>query len=128
MDGGQVCRVLFVEDEAIVSMLIEDMLLDLGGEVIGPVSKLGEAQALAQVADVQAAVLDINVGGELTYPVADILRSRGIPVIFATGYGAMALPERYRGTPTVHKPFDRQHFAETMQAALASAPCEIRAA
>src|SRR3712207_2012089 len=100
MKGSTTCRVLFVEDEAIVSMLIEDMLLDLGVEVVGPASRIDEAMALARDAEVEAAVLDINIGGQLTYPVADILRARGIPVIFATGYGAAALPERYQGTPT----------------------------
>lgn len=125
MGGGPACRVLFVEDEAIVSMLIEDMLLDLGIEVVGPVSKMDEALAQAQDAEVEAAVLDINIGGQLTYPVADILRERRIPVIFATGYGAAAVPERYRGTPTVHKPFDRQNFAAVIKAALADSPCEI---
>lgn len=128
MGDGPTCRVLFVEDEAIVSMLIEDMLLDLGVEVVGPVSKMPEALVLAQEADIEAAVLDINIGGQLTYPVADILQSRGIPVIFATGYGATALPERYRGTPTIHKPFDQQHFANVMRAILSDAPCDVTAA
>ena len=128
MAGHTTCRVLFVEDEAMVSILIEDMLLDLGVEVVGPASQMDTAVALARSAEIEAAVLDINIGGQLTYPVADILKGRGIPVIFATGYGSTALPERFRGTPTLHKPFDRSRFEEVMQAALAQSPCEITAA
>ncbi|HEX2556409.1 MAG TPA: response regulator [Microvirga sp.] len=125
MSGSTTCRVLFVEDEAMVSMLIEDMLLDLGVEVVGPAAKLDHALTLAREAEVEAAILDINIGGHLTYEVADVLRRRGIPVIFATGYGAAALPERFRGTPTLHKPFDQQSFARTIEVALADSPCKI---
>jgi CheY-like chemotaxis protein len=123
-----VCRVLFVEDEPLVAIMIEDMLVDLGVEVVGPASRVDQALALAREADIEAAVLDINVGGQSTYEVADVLRQRGVPVIFATGYGSSALPERFRGTPTLHKPFDRSHFEEVMQKALAESPCEISAA
>lgn len=126
--GKTTCRVLFVEDEAMISMLIEDMLLDLGIEVVGPAAKLDEALALARESEIEAAILDINVGGQFTYPIADILQARGIPVIFATGYGSSALPERFRGIPTLHKPFDRTRFAEVIEAALADSPCEIDAA
>ena len=111
-----------------ISMLIEDMLLDLGIEVVGPAAKLDEALALARESEIEAAILDINVGGQFTYPIADILQARGIPVIFATGYGSSALPERFRGIPTLHKPFDRTRFAEVIEAALADSPCEIDAA
>ncbi len=119
------CRVLFVEDEAMVSMLIEDMLLDLGVEVVGPAFQMDNALALARGAEMEAAVLDINIGGQHTYPVADILQGRGIPIIFATGYGSTSLPDRFRGTAMLHKPFDRTQFEEVMQAALAQSPCEI---
>lgn len=127
MRGNTTCRVLFVEDEALVAMLIEDMLLDLGIEVVGPASKVDHALALAQEAQIEAAVLDINVGGQSTYPVADVLRARGVPVIFATGYGSSALPERFRGTPTLHKPFDQSRFEEVVQAALEQSRCDITA-
>lgn len=128
MRGDTTCRVLFVEDEAMVSMLIEDMLLDLGVEVVGPACTMTDALALAREADIEAAILDINLGGQLTYPVAEVLRERGIPVIFATGYQATALPEQFRGMPTLHKPFEQHRFAEVMQAVLAESPCEIAAA
>ena len=128
MRGDTTCRVLFVEDEAMISMLIEDMLLDLGVEVVGPASEMADALALAREADIEAAILDINLGGQLTYPVAEVLKERGIPVIFATGYQPTALPEQFRGMPTLHKPFEQQRFAEVMQAVLAQSPCEIAAA
>ncbi len=111
-----------------VSMLVEDMLLDLGVEVVGPVARMEEALGLARDGEIEAALLDININGQFTYPVADILRARGIPVVFATGYGSSALPERFRGTPTLHKPFDRHSFAQAIEAALAESPCEIDAA
>ncbi len=110
-----------------VSMLIEDMLLDLGIEVVGPVAKMEDALALAREAEIEAAILDINVGGQFTYPVADILQARGVPVIFATGYGSSALHERIRSTPTLHKPFARTCFERAIEAALANSPCDINA-
>lgn len=119
---------LFVEDEAMVSMLIEDMLLDLGVEVVGPAFKIEDALHLARTAEVEAAVLDINIGGHLTYDVADVLKGRSIPVIFSTGYGSSTLPERLRSTPILHKPFDRQRFEEAVKAALADSSCEVNAA
>ncbi len=123
--GKKPCRVLVVEDQAAISMLIEDMLLDAGLEVIGPAATLDHAFALARDAEVDAAVLDINVRGEVTYPVADLLCGRGVPVIFATGYGSSALPERFKSTPTLHKPFDEQSFTRAIEAALTNAPCDV---
>ncbi len=117
MRGDTTCRVLFVEDEAMISMLIEDMLLDLGVEVVGPASKMADALALAREADIEAAILDINLGGQLTYPVAEVLKERGIPVIFATGYGADGALDRFSGCPTLQKPFSQQDFAEALAAA-----------
>ena len=111
-----------------VSILIEDMLLDLGVEVVGPAARMDEALALAREAQVEAALLDINIGGHLTYEVADILKGRGIPVIFSTGYGASALPDRFRSHPILHKPFDRDSFKAAVETALADSPCEIGAA
>src|SRR3954452_13708464 len=82
------CRVLVVEDEAMIAMLVEDMVLDFGSEVVGPAARMDEAIRLARHAELDAAILDINVGGTVVFPVADVLRERGIPFIFATGYGA----------------------------------------
>jgi DNA-binding NtrC family response regulator len=125
MGETQKCRVLIVEDEAAISILIEDMLLDLGIEIVGPASRLNPALQLAREADLEAAILDINIGGVQSYPVADVLRSRGIPVIFATGYGSSVLPERFRSCQILHKPFDQHRFSQTLHTALAESPCEV---
>ena len=92
-------RVLLVEDEAMIAMLVEEMVLDFGSEVVGPAAKMEEALRLASDASLDAAILDVNVGGAVVYPVADLLRARGVPIIFATGYGAGELPSRFRKTP-----------------------------
>src|SRR5690606_6133898 len=77
-------KVLVVEDEMMVSMLIEDMLGDLGCEVIGPASRLEEAIALANETELDCAVLDVNLGGQPIFPLADLLREKGAPFAFAT--------------------------------------------
>ena len=84
-------RVLVVEDEMMVSMLIEDMLSDLGCAVVGPASRLDEAIALVNSSTIDCAVLDVNLGGQPIFPVADLLREKGAPFAFATGYGDAGL-------------------------------------
>lgn len=98
-------RVLVVEDEALVALQLEDMLSDLGCAVIGPAARVHQALDLLNGQRVDAAVLDLNVAGELVYPVADALTRRGVPFIFATGYGASGLTEPYRSRPVLQKPF-----------------------
>ncbi len=100
------CRVLVVEDEAIIAMLVEDMVLEFGSEVVGPVAKLDQALNLARNAELDAAILDINVGGAVTFAVADVLQERSIPFIFATGYEAWAIPETYADVPLCVKPVE----------------------
>jgi CheY-like chemotaxis protein len=121
------CRVLIVEDEAAISILIEDMLLDFGTEIVGPAARIQSALRLAREADIDLGVLDINLAGEATYPVADVLRGRGIPFVFATGYNTNGLPERFLGTPTLPKPFTFRTFEETLRAALAGRHCHREA-
>ena len=98
-------RVLVVEDEALVALQLEDMLSDLGCAVIGPAARVHQALDLLNGQRVDAAVLDLNVAGELVYPVAEALTRRGVPFIFATGYGASGLTEPYRSRPVLQKPF-----------------------
>lgn len=98
-------RILIVEDEMLVAMNIEDMLLDLGHEVAGLASRLGPALALAEESAIDAAVLDVNLAGEHSFPVADVLDRRGIPFLFATGYGPGGIEERFRGRTVLQKPF-----------------------
>jgi CheY-like chemotaxis protein len=122
------CRVLVVEDEALIAMLIEDMVLDFGSAVVGPVAKLADAISLARSAELDAAILDINVGGSVIFPVADTLHERGIPIVFATGYGSQGLPLRFRSSPVLAKPFSYQSLADLLRTVLANQPCHTEAA
>ena len=110
-------RILVVEDEAMISMLLEDMVLDCGAEIVGPIAKFDDALELAHRAEFEVAVLDLNLNGTLSNPIAEVIRERGIPVIFATGYGADGLLDRFRDCPTLQKPFSQQDFAEAVAAA-----------
>jgi len=105
-------RVLVLEDEAILAFALEDMLVDLGCEVVGPALRLAEALRLAQNERLDAAVLDVNISGDRSYGVAEVLEVRGIPFIFATGYGSEGVEPKRSGAPVLAKPY-RQHQLET---------------
>ena len=107
-------RVLVVEDEMMVSMLIEDMLTDLGCVVVGPAARLDEAIELAKASELDCAVLDVNLAGQPIYPLADILRELGKPFAFATGYGDAGLREADRGSPVLQKPFREGDLARVL--------------
>lgn len=98
-------RVLVVEDEMLVSMLVEDMLADFGCLVVGPAPDFDEAMALAGSAEIDAALLDVNLAGKPIFPVADALKARGVPFAFASGYGQAGLAEGHRDAPVLQKPF-----------------------
>lgn len=108
-------RVLVVEDEMMVSMLIEDMLTDLGCHVVGPAARLDEALSLAEHAELDCAVLDVNLGGQSTFPVADLLRAKGAPFAFATGYGDAGLREVDRDCLVLQKPFREVDLAKVLR-------------
>ena len=110
-------RVLVVEDEAMVAMMLEDMLDDLGCAVVGPAASLQKGLELARSAAVDAAVLDVNLAGEKVFPIADVLTERGIPFVFATGYGRAGLREQDTARPVVQKPYSAQDLARTLRAA-----------
>ena len=111
-------RILLVEDEAMVAMLIEDILADLHCELAGTASRLHEALNMAQTAALDVAILDVNLAGETTFPVADALKARRIPFIFATGYGASQISDVYADVPTLPKPFQAQDLARALEVAL----------
>ena len=112
-------RVLIVEDEMLVAMNLEDMLLELDHEVAGIASRLGPALALARDAEFDAAIIDVNLAGERSFPVADLLAERGMPFLFATGYGIQGIEERHRTRTILPKPF-RSVDLETALATLDS--------
>lgn len=99
------CRVLVVEDESLVAMDIEDAIAGLGHEVVGPIAELHEALAAVADESLCCAILDINIRGGHSYPVADILLERGVPVLLLSGYYEATLPERLHGVTLLAKPF-----------------------
>jgi DNA-binding response OmpR family regulator len=122
------CRVLVVEDEAMIAMLVEDMVIDFGSEVVGPAARFEEALSLAQNEELDAAILDINVGGAVIFPVAQVLEARGIPLIFASGYGSGTVPTRFSSAPVLAKPFSYQTLADALRSVLSNRPCHTEAA
>lgn len=108
-------RVLIVEDEMLVAMLIEDAITDLGHEVVGPAMRLETAMEVADSGDFDFAILDINLAGKHSFPVADRLSELGIPFIFASGYGAAGLNERYRSAAVIQKPFAADQIAAALR-------------
>ncbi|MBT2338428.1 MULTISPECIES: response regulator [Pseudomonas] len=98
-------RVLVVEDEGAIAMLIEEMLEDLECTVVASVARLAAALEHARSVEVDLAILDVNLAGERVFPVAEILRERNIPFLFSTGYGASGIPDEFAGIPVLHKPF-----------------------
>ena len=101
-------RVLLVEDEILVAMMMRDIMSDLGFEVLGPFSRLQDAMVTAVHEDVDAGIIDVNLGGEFVYPVADVLVARNIPFVFVTGYGVESIESRFARIPIVKKPVQRQ--------------------
>src|SRR5690606_11040755 len=115
-------RVLVVEDESLVAMLIETILVDLGCEVVGPVANLDEAVALIRSdARIDLALLDVNVAGQPVFPAAEALEARGTPFVFAWGYGAGGLPDRWRDRPTLQKPFTEPAIGQALMQAMGAA-------
>ncbi len=98
-------RILVVEDEYLVASLIQDILEHAGCEVAGPIPRLAEAVDAAESDPCDAAILDVNLGGDRVFPVAEVLSRRHIPFVFVTGYGTYSLPDEHHGRPAIRKPF-----------------------
>lgn len=110
-------RILVVEDEAAISLLLEDMLLDFGCEVIGPAARLSAALDAVEQEKVDLAILDVNVAGEPIYPVAEALAQRSIPFVFSTGYGSAGIRDAFRDRPVLQKPFAQHDLKQKLLAA-----------
>ena len=117
-EGLRGTRVLVVEDEMLVAMMIEDMLEKFGCTVVGPASRVAAALVLIEAEDIDGAVLDVNLGGERVFPVAEMLRSRGIPFVFATGYNVDGLQPDFADSPAIQKPFRADQFRRILASAL----------
>jgi len=111
-------QILVVEDEAPIALQLEDMLTELGATVVGPASRVRQALQLLQEQRVDTAVLDLNIAGELVYPVAEALETKGLPYIFATGYGVSGLAEPYRSRVVLQKPFSRRELLRAIREVL----------
>ena len=112
-------RVLLVEDDGLVAMLVEDMLDELGFAFIGNPGSVNEALVAVAAGGFDVAVLDVNLNGERVFPVADALIEDGLPFVFATGYGAADIPADYRRWPVAAKPFRLDDLDTALKAALA---------
>ena len=116
LDGRSV---LILEDEPVIGFALADMVETIGGRVCGTTFRVAEALELLERQACDAAILDVNIAGERSYPVADALAARGIPFIFATGYGDSEHPERFAKWPTVTKPYGIDEIRSALQSALA---------
>jgi len=110
--------VLVVEDEVMIRMMVTDMLADLGHSIAGEAGEIEEALRLAETADFDLAILDVNVNGRTIEPVARIVEQRKRPLLFSTGYSVDALPENFRSRPALQKPFRIDTLQNAIDAAL----------
>ncbi len=112
-------RVLIVEDESLVAMLLETILEDMGCVPVGPAATVEEGLQMASEDDaVDAALLDVNVAGKQVFPIAEALKARGVPFVFSTGYGEGGLPDDWRGQPTLQKPFTEAAVRDALTKAM----------
>lgn len=126
MSDNRLCgrRILVVEDEILVAMLLEDLLADLGCEVVGPAVSVDQALKMIEDAGaIDAAVLDVNLHGAKSYPVADELATRNVPFMFSTAYSRKALRDGYAHLPLLQKPFSQQQLGDAI-AELLSPPVQ----
>lgn len=108
-------RILVVEDEVIIALAIEDMLIQIGCDVVGPAYSVSAGQKLAASEAMDAAVLDINLGGQTSDAVAQTLQSRGIPFLFSTGYGSSAVPNGFEDRPVLQKPYTLETLGRALE-------------
>lgn len=116
----QCARVLVIEDEALVGMLLEDMLQDIGCGAIELVPRFAEGLEAAEHGDFDLAILDVNLDGVSSFPIAERLLARNIPLVFATGYGSLGMDPCYAQVPTLQKPFFFSNLERVVRQALAA--------
>jgi CheY-like chemotaxis protein len=108
-------HVLIVEDDYLIANDLEHVLSSLGARIVGPAATCDRALALVEAsAQLDAAVLDLNLRGSLAFPIADALRSRGVPFVFATGYDQLVVPDTYANVPRCQKPIDSTELSQML--------------
>jgi CheY-like chemotaxis protein len=110
-------RVLLVEDEIMIRMMVSDMVEELGHAVAAEAGDVRSASELAQTGLFDLAILDVNLNGKMSFPVADIIVKRRIPLIFASGYALSNIPVAYGSAPKLQKPFQIETLAKAITAA-----------
>jgi len=119
-DSAPAARILIVEDEALVAMIMVDVVEETGCHVVGPAEGLGMAIEFARTEPkLDGAILDLNLSGNQAYPVAEILKQRGVPFVFVTGYGSNELAPPYDGHPSITKPFRVEELEDAVRRMLA---------
>jgi CheY-like chemotaxis protein len=120
-DPPQACRILVVEDEALIAELISEMLTDAAYDVVGPYFGLSEALHAAETEAFDVALLDVNLAGRPSDPIAEALARRNLPFVFLTGYGRGVRRTSFAKTPVVAKPFEPQELLDALTQALTPA-------
>ncbi|MFD0740299.1 response regulator [Lysobacter koreensis] len=115
--GSTRARILIVEDEACLAMMLEDLLRDAGNEVL-KAARVHTALELVESQRFDAAILDINIAGKPVFPVADALRQRDVPLMFTSGYGYKGLPDEYSAHPILQKPYGLEQLQQALLALL----------
>jgi CheY-like chemotaxis protein len=120
MDQSKVrhLAIFLVEDEAFIRMMIAEMVEDLGHPVVAEASRIDEAQRLAQTAEFDLALLDVNIGGHGIAPIAECIQRRGLPFLLVSGYGSESLPEPFSGRSVLQKPFVVSKLKDAIEAIL----------
>jgi len=113
-------RILLVEDEFIILVMLEDMLAELGCELAGSASRLSDALAIVPHSAIDAAVLDINLGADTVYPLAEALAAQNVPIVFSTGYGLVGISDAWKSRPILQKPYQLDQLAAALTAATAA--------
>ena len=111
-------RILVVEDESLIAMMLEDILVELGCVVVGPAGRLNDALDLVHRVEVDAAILDVNIHGEQSFPIAAALDQQGTRYIFATGYGSDGVKDQFSNAPVLQKPYSLRQIATALMSIL----------
>src|SRR3978361_911278 len=125
-DGLRGYKLLIVEDEYFLAQDLADYFQDLGADILGPAGSVADALRLLDGSQVQGAVLDVNLKGERVYPVADVLRQKGVPFVFASSYGGELEPAAYADIPRCLKPVDPASVAKTLLTLIGERPVLVR--